>query len=123
MVEGQRRIQALSDLLLGWTKVADNDYLVRQLNDHKGSVELSSLRGEGLASLAGVAGELLARGHVRSGDPLMIKGYIGNPDRVIKAITKFALRYAEVTNDDFADFKKAIKAGRIKMAAPVLKKK
>jgi len=123
VVEGQRKIQALSDLLLGWTRVAENDYLVRQLNDHKGSVELTSLRGEGLKSLAGVAGELLARGHVRSGDALAIKGYIGNPDRVIKSIKKFAMRYAEVTNDDFQDFKKAISAGRVKIAGAAAKKK
>ena len=123
VVEGQRRIQALSDLLLGWTRVGDNDYLVRQLNDHKGSVDLNTLHGEGLRSLASVAGELLARGHMRSGDALAIKGYIGNPDRITKSITKFATRYAEITNDDFQDFKKAIKAGRVKIAGPVTKKK
>ncbi len=122
VVEGQRRIQAISDLLLGWTRVADNDYLVRQLNDHKGSVDLSTLRGDGLTSLAGVAGELLARGHVRSGDALAIKGYIGGTERISKAIVKFALRYAEVTNDDFAEFKKAIKAGRIKTAEDAKKR-
>jgi len=116
VVEGQRSIQALSDLLLGWTRVGDDDYLVRQLNDHKGTVQLSTLRGEGLKSLAGVAGELLARGHVRSGDALAIKGYIGSADRISKSISKFALRYAEVTNDDFEEFKKAIKTGRVKVA-------
>jgi uncharacterized protein (DUF2252 family) len=115
VVEGQRRIQALSDLLLGWTSIGDNDYLVRQLNDHKGTVELNTLRGNGLKSLAGVAGELLARGHARSGDPLAIKGYIGSVEKISKAIVKFALRYAEVTNDDFEEFKKAIKAGRVKV--------
>ncbi len=117
VVEGQHRIQAISDLLLGWTHVGDNDYLVRQLNDHKGSVELATLRGDGLNSLASVAGEVLARGHVRSGDALEIKGYIGSPDRTIKSIVKFALRYAEVTNDDFEDFKKAIKTRRVKTTA------
>ena len=81
VVEGQRRIQAVSDLLLGWTRIGDSDYLVRQLNDHKGSVELSTLRGGGLKNLAGVAGELLARGHARSGDPLEIKGYIGKSEK------------------------------------------
>jgi len=116
VVEGQRRIQALSDLLLGWTSIGDSDYLVRQLNDHKGSVELSTLRGDGLKNLAGVAGELLARGHVRSGDPLEIKGYIGSPEKISKAIVRFALRYADVTNDDFEEFQKAIKAGRVKVA-------
>jgi uncharacterized protein (DUF2252 family) len=116
VVEGQRRIQALSDLLLGWTRVDGNDYLVRQLNDHKGSVELNTLRGDGLRSLASVAGELLARGHVRSGDALAIKGYIGSAERIAKSICKFASRYAEVTNDDFQKFKKAIKTGRVKVA-------
>lgn len=116
VVDGQRRIQAISDLMLGWTKVGDNDYLVRQLNDHKGSVDLSTLRGDGLKDLAGVAGELLARGHVRSGDALSIKGYIGNPERVVKSIAQFALRYAEVTHDDFAAFGAAIKTGKVKTA-------
>jgi uncharacterized protein (DUF2252 family) len=123
VVEGQRRIQALSDLLLGWTRIDDNDYLVRQLNDHKGSVELSTLRGDGLKSLANVAGELLARGHARSGDALAIKGYIGSVDKISKAIVKFAIRYAEVTNNDFAEFKKAIKAGRVKIAGVTKAKK
>jgi uncharacterized protein (DUF2252 family) len=117
VVEGQRRIQALSDLLLGWTTVGDNQYLVRQLNDHKGSVNLNALRGNGLKSLANVAGELLARGHLRSGDALAIKGYIGSVDKICQAIVKFAMRYAEVTHEDFDEFQKAIKAGRVKVAA------
>ena len=115
VVEGQRRIQPLSDLLLGWTSIAGDDYLVRQLNDHKGSIDLQTLRGDGLKSLAAVAGELLARGHVRSGDALAIKGYIGSVERIAKSIVKFALRYADVTNDDFSCFKKAIKTGRVKI--------
>jgi uncharacterized protein (DUF2252 family) len=116
VVEGQRKIQPLSDLLLGWTRIGEYDYLVRQLNDHKGSVELRALRGDGLKSLAGVAGELLARGHVRSGDPLAIKGYIGSVEHIAKAMVKFALRYAEVTVDDLDEFKKAIAAGHVKVA-------
>jgi hypothetical protein len=70
-----------------------------------------------LKNLAGVAGELLARGHTRSGDPLELKGYIGKVGEISKEIVKFALRYADVTNDDFEDLKKAIKAGRVKVAA------
>jgi uncharacterized protein (DUF2252 family) len=122
VVEGQRKIQAISDLLLGWTRVAGNDYLVRQLNDHKGSVDMNTLRGNGLKSLAIVAGELLARGHCRSGDALAIKGYIGDAERVTKSITKFGLRYAQVTNDDYQEFKKAIEAGRIKVTGGAKKK-
>jgi uncharacterized protein (DUF2252 family) len=117
VVEGQRRIQIVSDLLLGFTRIGDEDYLVRQLNDHKGRIDILKLRGDGLDSLAGVAGELLARGHVRSGDGLAIKGYIGSYEKITKSIVKYAMRYADVTNNDFADFKKAIKEGSIKVAA------
>ncbi len=117
VAEGQRRVQPSSDLLLGWTRIGQHDFLVRQLNDHKGAVDLNHLRGEGLRSLAVVAGELLARGHARSGDALMIKGYIGGCDKVLKAIVRYGLDYAEATQADFELFRRASKDGRIKVAA------
>jgi uncharacterized protein (DUF2252 family) len=116
VVEGQRKIQPLSDLLLGWTRIGEHDYLVRQLNDHKGSIDLKGLRGAGLNSLATVAGELLARGHARSGDALAIKGYIGSCDRVLKALVNYALEYAAITEADFESFERAIKQGQVKVA-------
>lgn len=115
VAEGQRKIQPLSDLLLGWTRMGKQDFLVRQLNDHKGSIDLKQLRGEGLNSLAVIAGELLGRGHARSGDPLIIKSYIGSGDKVVKSLLHFALEYASITQSDFASFQKAIKEGRIKL--------
>jgi uncharacterized protein (DUF2252 family) len=60
---GQRAVQPISDLLLGWTTIGQHHFLVRQLNDRKGNIDLQNLRGAGLTSLALVAGELLARGH------------------------------------------------------------
>jgi uncharacterized protein (DUF2252 family) len=107
VAEGQRRIQPVSDLLLGWTRIGEHDFLVRQLNDHKGSIDLTNLRGAGLSGLAAVAGELLARGHARSGDALAIKGYIGVVDNVVKALVGYAMKYAELTNEDFAAFKRS----------------
>jgi uncharacterized protein (DUF2252 family) len=115
--EGQRKIQPVSDLLVGWTRIGEHDFLVRQLNDHKGSVDLEKLRGEGLTSLAGVAGELLARGHARSGDALAIKGYIGRPDKLMKSIVRYGLEYANLAQSDFELFKKAIEEQRLKVAA------
>ena len=53
--EGQRATQPISDLLLGWTTIGHHHYLVRQLNDHKGGIDLGTLRGGGLRSLALVA--------------------------------------------------------------------
>ncbi len=117
VVQGQHKIQPISDLLLGWTRIEQRDYLVRQLNDHKGSVDLETLRGDGLNTLAAIAGELLARGHARSGDALAIKGYIGNPARVIKSIVSYGTEYAELTLADFEQFQKAVKQQRIKVAA------
>jgi uncharacterized protein (DUF2252 family) len=117
VVEGQHKIQPISDLLLGWTRIGTHDYLVRQLNDHKGSIDIENLRGTGLNELAEIAGALLARGHMRSGDPLAMKAYIGNPERVVGAIVKYAMSYAEIARADFEQFQKAIKQHRIQIAS------
>jgi uncharacterized protein (DUF2252 family) len=115
VAEAQRKIQPLSDLLLGWTRIGKQDYLVRQLNDHKGRIDLERLHGDGLSSLSALAGELLARGHARSGDALVIKGYIGNTDKVCKPLVHYGLEYAKITEADFELFESAIKNGRIKI--------
>jgi uncharacterized protein (DUF2252 family) len=119
VAEGQRSVQPLSDPLLGWTRIGTHDYLVRQLNDHKGKIDLENLRGEGLFGLAEIAGKLLARGHARSGDAIAIHSYIGKPGRVTEPLTKYALDYAAQTQHDFEQFHKAIKANRIRTAEPV----
>ena len=115
--EGQRAIQPISDLLLGWTTVGRHEYLVRQLNDHKGSVDLQQLRAGGLESLALIAGELLARGHARSGDACEIHGYCGPGVKMAKALRDFASQYANQVEADYGAFVAAIKSGRIKAAA------
>jgi len=113
--EGQRAIQPISDPLLGWTTVGRHHYLVRQLNDHKGSVDLQRLRGGGLRSLALVAGELLARGHARSGDVCQILGYCGSGAKIAKVLRDFACRYADQTEADYGAFVAAIKSGRVRV--------
>ncbi len=113
VVHGQHHIQPLSDPLLGWTRIGEHDYLVRQLNDHKGSIDIDNLRGDGLCSLAEIAGEILARGHARSGDPVAIQGYLGVSGRAATAIVKFGLAYATQTQADFEQFQNAIHAGRV----------
>jgi uncharacterized protein (DUF2252 family) len=114
--EGQRAIQPISDLLVGWTTIGHHHYLVRQLNDHKGSVDLQKLRGAGLRSLAVVAGELLARGHARSGDAMEIRGYCGSGAKMAKVLREFACEYAEQTETDYGAFVAAIESGKIKAA-------
>ncbi len=104
VVQGQRSMQFLSDLLLGWTTIDNRQYLVRQLNDHKASIDMEDLKGEGLMQYAEICGELLARGHARAGDALALDGYIGNSDRFVDAIGAFAVDYADQTEADYQVF-------------------
>jgi uncharacterized protein (DUF2252 family) len=77
VVDGQRAMQLTSDPLLGYTQMEERHYLVRQLNDHKAALDVSQLTGGHLLSYADICGELLARGHARSGDSAEIAGYLG----------------------------------------------
>jgi len=115
-VEGQRRMQTQSDLLLGWTSFGGRDYLVRQMSDHKAAIENTDLRGQGLSSYARTCGEVLAKGHARSGDPYAISGYIGTGNKLDKAAEKFAIAYADQVTADYETFRKAVRSGRIKAA-------
>lgn len=116
VVEGQRRMQTQSDPLLGWTSCHGRQFMVRQLSDHKASINDRDLHGRGLIEYGKICGEVLAKGHARSGDACMLAGYMGTKDSFDEAIVKFAVRYADQTADDFQLFKKAIREGRIKAA-------
>ena len=99
--EGQRAMQLSSDPLLGWTRLDGRGYLVRQLNDHKAAVDIRTLKAAGLGAYATVCGEMLARGHARSGDARAIAGYIGNGTRFKQAMHGFASAYAAQTVADW----------------------
>jgi uncharacterized protein (DUF2252 family) len=103
VADGQRAMQFQSDPFLGWTTIANRDYLVRQLNDHKGSIEIEDLAGQGLIDYAEMCGELLARGHARSGDACLLAGYVGNGEKFGAAILKFAEAYADQTESDWKE--------------------
>jgi uncharacterized protein (DUF2252 family) len=101
VAEGQRAMQFMSDPFLGWTTIEKRHYLVRQLNDHKASISLDTLAGVGLNEYAQLCGELLARGHARSGDAQMLSGYVGYSDTFDEAIAEFAVAYADQTEKDW----------------------
>jgi len=101
VVIGQRAMQLQSDPFLGWANIGSRHFLVRQLNDHKGSIDLTDLAGSGLAAFGEVCGELLARGHARSGDPLVIAGYLGNGEAFAEALARFGALYADQTEKDW----------------------
>ena len=107
--DGQRAMQLQSDPFLGWTHIGSRQYLVRQLNDHKGSIDLEDLAGGGLTAFAEVCGELLARGHARSGDPAAIAGYLGSGNGFAEALGRFGLHYADQTVKDWEDLRRSRK--------------
>jgi len=108
-------MQLQSDPFLGWTTMEGRDYLVRQLNDHKASIQVEDLKGAGLMEYAEVCGELLARGHARSGDASMLAGYLGTSTRFDDAVVAFAVAYANQTEADWEELVRSLK--------PVAKKK
>ncbi len=112
--EGQRFMQIQTDPFLGWTHIGSRQYLVRQLNDHKGSIEIEDLAGANLKAYAEVCGELLARGHARSGDAQTIAGYIGTGNAFPEAIAEFGIAYADQTVKDWEELKRS---GRAKKKA------
>jgi uncharacterized protein (DUF2252 family) len=109
--EGQRAMQMQSDPFLGWTHIGGRQFLVRQLNDHKGSIEISDLAGGGLSAYAEVCGELLARGHARSSDPAVIAGYLGSGKGFVEAVTEFGTAYAVQTESDWKELCHSRKTG------------
>jgi uncharacterized protein (DUF2252 family) len=115
VVRGQRMLQVFSDLLLGWCSIAGSDYLVRQLNDHKSSIDPNELSGKRLIEYGRVCAELLAKGHARSGDPVMLATYLGRSDKAPYALQRFAVRYADQVEADYNAFRKALKRGELKI--------
>jgi uncharacterized protein (DUF2252 family) len=109
VADGQRAMQLQSDPFLGWTHIGSRQYLVRQLNDHKGSIDLEDLAGGGLVAFAEVCGELLSRGHARSCDPAVIAGYLGSGSGFAEALSKFGLLYADQTEKDWQDLRRSRK--------------
>jgi uncharacterized protein (DUF2252 family) len=116
VAEGGRDIQMQSDIFLGWTSIAGRHYVVRQLRDHKAGIEDDDLKGKGLVEYAEMCGELLSKGHARSGDSCAISGYLGNNDRFDQAMATFGINYANQAVKDWEELKKAIHRGKIHAA-------
>ena len=115
VVQGQRMMQAASDIFLGWTKGVDADrYLYwRQLRDMKGSAVIETMVPATLEFYARFCGQTLARAHARSGDPIAIAAYLGKKDKFDQSITDFSERYADQNEHDYQAFTQAIRTGRL----------
>ncbi len=117
VVQGQRLMQAASDIFLGWTKGHEADrYLYwRQLRDMKGSAVIEAMMPGDLEFYARICGRTLARAHARSGDPIALAAYLGKKDRFDQSIADFSESYADQNERDYQTFAKAIRSGRLQM--------
>jgi uncharacterized protein (DUF2252 family) len=115
VVQGQRLMQAATDIFLGWTESerANTHRYWRQLRDMKGSAVIEDMTPAALDGYARLCGHTLARAHARSGDPIAIAAYLGKKDRFDKSITDFSERYADQNDRDFEAFTQAIRSGRL----------
>jgi uncharacterized protein (DUF2252 family) len=115
VVQGQRMMQAASDIYLGWTKGLDvrRHFYWRQLRDMKGSVLIETMQPLALTFYARICGWTLARAHARSGDPAALAAYLGDDDAFDKSITDFSQRYADQNELDYEEFVKAVRSGRL----------
>lgn len=119
VVEGQRLMQASSDIFLGWIRVTQGldglqrDFYVRQLWDWKTSVDLEAILPKGLLLYATVCGWTLARAHARSGDRIAIAAYLGKGDVFDRAVADFATAYADLNERDYDALGEAVHSGRI----------
>jgi uncharacterized protein (DUF2252 family) len=119
VVEGQRLMQAASDILLGWLTVEEGldggrrDFYVRQLWDGKGSAQIETMTPYTMELYARLCGWTLARSHARTGDRIAIASYLGGGDQFDVAIGDFAEAYADQNERDYEAFSAAAKSGRI----------
>ncbi|MGO9489237.1 MAG: DUF2252 domain-containing protein [Solirubrobacteraceae bacterium] len=120
VVVGQRLMQAVSDIFLGWLHVdsgidgAARDFYGRQLKDWKGSVEIGQQNPATMGAYGRLCGWTLARAHARSGDRIAIAAYLGGGDAFDRAIVEFANAYAVQNEADYKRLAEAVDSGRIK---------
>jgi uncharacterized protein (DUF2252 family) len=110
VVEGQRAMQAASDIFLGFTEdpKTNRQFYVRQLKNRRlGSIG-EVIEGKALDAYANLCGRTLARAHARGGDPALLACYMGKSEVLDEALASFAMAYATLTKDDHAQLKAAI---------------
>jgi uncharacterized protein (DUF2252 family) len=113
VVEGQRLMQAASDILLGWYRTEgldgkQRDFYVRQLWDWKLSADVEHMSPATMRIYGEACGWTLARAHARSGDRIAIAAYLGSGRQFESAIAEFAEAYADQNERDYRTFGAAV---------------
>ncbi len=124
VVEGQRLMQAASDITLGWIRSPGldgvaRDFYIRQLWDSKWSAEVETMDATGLELYAKACGWTLARAHARSGDEIEMASYLGSGDSFDRAIARFSAAYADQNERDHAALLAAIERGDLEARSGV----
>lgn len=123
VVEGQRLMQAASDVFLGWVSAEGTEgrrhFYVRQLWDGKGSADVERMSARDLSVYASLCGEALARAHARSGDRIAIASYLGKSDVFDESMAGFAESYADQNERDFERVAAAAEGGEIQVESEV----
>jgi uncharacterized protein (DUF2252 family) len=115
VVAGQRLMQAVSDIFLGWARgPRGRDVYIRQLRDMKVSLELERLQAEHLVLYGGLCGAALARAHAKAGKAQEIAGYMGAGSTFDEALGQYAIAYADQVERDYETFRDATRTGRLK---------
>lgn len=116
VVDGQRVLQATSDVFLGTIRKDGRDFYVRQFHDMKGTIELEGMSPRAFSEYVTACALSLARAHAQSANASMLRGYVGNNDTVPNAIIEWSYAYTEKSLDDFHRLRAAAKAGDIDVA-------
>jgi hypothetical protein len=114
-VDGQRLMQASSDLFLGAsTGPSGRHFYFRQLRDMKVSAEIESFDLNLLRRYARLCGHVLARAHARAGGLApQISAYLGKDESFANALATYAGGYADQVQSDFELFRAACRKGRL----------
>ena len=113
VVDGYRRMQPASDMLLGWSQGPKRHFFIRQLRDMKLSAMVETFGQAEMDLYAGWCGRALALSHARSGNSAMLSGYMGKSDALDKAIAAFSKAYADQNEKDHAALDKAVRKGTV----------
>lgn len=117
-VAGQKLMQSVSDIFLGWNRMVDSqgvsrDFYFRQLRDGKASADIDVMPSPVMDIYAQMCGWTLARAHARSGDRVALAAYLGTSAALDKAIVSFSEDYADQNDLDHSELLRAIDDGRI----------
>ena len=119
IVRGQKLMQAVSDLFLGWADGlpgTNRQFYGRQLHDMKGGFDVETAKLATVELYADLCARTLARAHARSGDTVAIAAYLDDCTGFADAVEVFAVAEAHFVAGDHKRLTEAIAAGELEAA-------